>query len=94
MQAVEQKKTVTISPEVHRKIVTLRKGNQTYGDVVAESIKALEEKQQREGLLCESDIDWNELDKKISDADADFDNNYISLEDSMKRRYEGKHKTA
>ncbi|MDO5845263.1 MAG: hypothetical protein Q4Q53_09000 [Methanocorpusculum sp.] len=38
MQAVEQKKTVTISPEVHNRIISLRRGNQTYGDVVAEAI--------------------------------------------------------
>ncbi|HJJ29034.1 MAG TPA: hypothetical protein O0X70_06555 [Methanocorpusculum sp.] len=41
MQAVERRKTITISPEVHRRIMALRKKGQTCGDVVSESIDAL-----------------------------------------------------
>ena len=60
MQAVEQqKKSVTVSADVHRKIVSLRRGNQTYGDVVAESIKALEEKEQHASIPCIDDIDMD-----------------------------------
>ncbi len=45
MQAVdaEHKKSVMVSADVYRRIVALRKGDQTYGDVVASSIQALEE---------------------------------------------------
>ena len=39
----EQKKSVMVSAEVHQRIAALRKGDQTYGDVVASSIQALEE---------------------------------------------------
>lgn len=39
----KQKKSVMVSAEVHQRIAALRKGDQTYGDVVASSIQALEE---------------------------------------------------
>jgi predicted CopG family antitoxin len=94
MQAVEQqKKSVTVSADVHRKIVSLRRGNQTYGDVVAESIKALEEKEQHASIPCIDDIDMDELEEKERIADADFENRYVGLEESMKR-YAAEHKKA
>ena len=93
MQSLEHKKSVLITPDVHKKIVALRRGNQTYGDVVAESIKALEEKQNRNNLPRIDDVDFDELDRKAELAEADFENNYVSLEDSMKR-YEKEHKVA
>ncbi|MDO5844637.1 MAG: hypothetical protein Q4Q53_05805 [Methanocorpusculum sp.] len=90
MQAVERKKTVTISPEVHRKIVRLRRGNQTFGDVIEESIQALEEKNSMPELPHFEDIDLEKHDKEVKESMEDFDNRYITLEDSVKRRYSKK----
>ncbi|HJJ28835.1 MAG TPA: hypothetical protein O0X70_05535 [Methanocorpusculum sp.] len=93
MQSLEHKKSVLISPKVHKKIIALRKGNQTYGDVIAESIQALEEKQNRAKLPCFDDVDLDELDRETQRAEADFEENFVSLEDSV-MRYEKEHKTA
>ena len=93
MQAFERKKTVTVSPEVHRRIVALRRGNQTFGDVIAESIRALEEKQAGPDIPCFDDLD---LDAHIREADAaerDFEKNYVSIEHAA-RRYEIEHRDA
>lgn len=45
MQVMEadSKKSVLVSADVHRRIAALRKGNQTYGDVVGKSVQTFEE---------------------------------------------------
>ena len=86
MQAVEQqKKSVTVSADIHRKIVSLRRGNQTYGDVIAELIKAHEEAERRAEIPCIDDISSEELDRRSLDA-VEHPEMFISLEESMKRR--------
>ena len=91
MQVVERRKTVTVSPEIHRRIVALRQGKQTFGDVIAESIRALEEKKQIVTLPHYEDLDLDKLEEEERLADQDFENNYISLEDCMKE-YERTHR--
>ncbi|MDU9376620.1 hypothetical protein McpSp1_12430 [Methanocorpusculaceae archaeon Sp1] len=87
------KKTITVTPDIHRKIVSLRRGNQTYGDVVAASIAALERERERPDISCIDDIDMNELDKQVDEWDKEPDKHYITLEES-RIRYEKKHKIA
>jgi predicted CopG family antitoxin len=67
MQAIEHrsKKSVTISADVHRRIAALREGNETYGDVVAASVRALEEKKQISAIPCIDDISDEELDRRL-----------------------------
>lgn len=91
MQAVEQqKKSVTVSADVHRKIVSLRRGNQTYGDVIAELIKANEEAERRAGIPCIDDISDEEVDQLFLEA-REHPEKCSTLEESMKE-YEEKHR--
>ena len=91
MQAVEeQKKSVIVSADVHRKIISLRRGNQTYGDVVAESIKALEEKEQRSLIPSIDDISSEELDRRFREME-EHPELCSTLEESM-REYEEMHR--
>ena len=93
MQAVERQKktkTVTVSADVHRKIVSLRRGDQTYGDVIAESIKALEEKEQREAIPRIDDISDEELDQLFREA-REHPEKCSTLKESMKE-YEAMHR--
>lgn len=91
MQAIEhrEKKSVTISPDVHRRIVALREGNETYGDVVAASIAALEEKKQRAAVPCIDDITEEELDRRERVMD-EHPERCCSLEECLKE-YEEMH---
>ena len=88
MQALERKISVLVTPEVYKRIAALRRGKQTYGDVIEESIKALEEKNNISNLPCIDDVDLDELDKDITEEE--FEKNYVSLESSPKR-YEKEH---
>lgn len=85
------KKTITITPDVHRKIVSLRRGKQTYGDVVAASIAALEREMEHPDIPCIDDIDMAELDKQVDEWEKEPEKHYITLDESRKR-YEEKHK--
>ena len=76
------------TPEAHKRIAALRRGKQTYGDVIEESIKVLEEKNNMSNLPCIDDVDLDELDKDITEEE--FEKNYVSLESSLKR-YEKEH---
>jgi predicted CopG family antitoxin len=93
MQAVEQqKKTVTVSADVHKKIVSLRRGDQTYGDVIAELIKAHEEAEQCAGIPCIDEKYLEELDGKEAAWDADPDTHYSSFDeiDTIRAKQKGK----
>ncbi len=92
MQAVDQKITLTISLEIHNKLQSLRRENQTCEDVLAESLLALEEKNLR-SIPCIDEIDFDELELEIEAADADFDNRYVSLDESI-QQYTREHKLA
>lgn len=93
MQAMdtEQKKSVMVSAEVHQKIVSLRRGKQTYGDVVAASILALEEREARSAIPCIDDISEEELDRRVREMN-EHPECRISLEESMRRRAAAKGK--
>ena len=80
--------SVLATPEVHKKIAALRRGKQTYGDVIEESIKVLEEKNNMSNLPCIDDVDLDELDKDITKEE--FEKNYVRLDSSLKR-YEKEH---
>ena len=92
MQAIghREKKSVTISADVHRRIVALREGDQTYGDVVAASVRALEEKKQRAAIPCIDDITDEELDRREREID-EHPERCCSLEDCLKE-YEELHR--
>jgi predicted CopG family antitoxin len=93
MQAVgQQKKTVTVSADVHKKIVSLRRGDQTYGDVIAELIKAHEEAEQCAGIPCIDEKYLEELDGKEAAWDADPDTHYSSFDeiDTIRAKQKGK----
>ncbi len=87
MQAMdaEQKKAVMVSAEVHRRIVALRKGDQTYGDVVAASIQALEMQESLSVIPCIDDISEEELDLRVREIE-EHPERRISLGESMRRR--------
>ena len=87
MQAVdaEQKKSVLVSADVHRRIVALRKGNQTCGDVVAASIRALEMQESPTKIPCIDDISEEELNLRVREIE-EHPERRISLEESMKKR--------
>ncbi|MCZ0862281.1 hypothetical protein [Methanocorpusculum vombati] len=93
MQAIEhrEKKSVTVSADVHRRIVALREGNETYGDVVAASVSALEEKKQRAAIPCIDDITEEELDRRSREM-KEHPECRISLGESMERRAAAKGK--
>jgi len=92
MQAVdsEQKKSVMVSAEVHRRIVSLRRGDQTYGDVVEASIRALEEQESRSDIPCIDDISDEEIDQIFREA-REHPEECSTLEESMKE-YEELHR--
>lgn len=94
MQAMDtdQKKSVMVSADVHRRIVALRKGNQTYGDVVAASIRVLEDQKSRSSIPCIDDISNEELDRRVREMEEQPECR-ISLEESMKRRAAAKGKS-
>ncbi len=92
MQAMdsEQKKSIMVSAEVHRRIVALRRGDQTYGDVVEASIRALEEKESRSVIPCIDDISDEELDQLFLEA-REHPEKCSTLEECMKE-YEELHR--
>jgi len=92
MQAVdsEQKKSVMVSAEVHRRIVSLRRGDQTYGDVVEASIRALEEQESRSDIPCIDDISDEEINQIFREA-REHPEECSTLEESMKE-YEELHR--
>ena len=85
MQSLERKKSVLVSFEVHQRIAALRRGKQTYGDVIAESIKALEEKEDASRLQYIEDINLDRLELDVAESETDFESNYVSLETSVNR---------
>ncbi|MDO5844460.1 MAG: hypothetical protein Q4Q53_04885 [Methanocorpusculum sp.] len=90
MQAVERRKTVTISPEVHKKIVALRRGNQTYGDVVEMCIRSYEDNLEDLDIPYLEDLDLDQHIKEAEESEKDFEGNYTCLEDIVKE-YEAEH---
>ena len=89
MQAMDadQKKSVTVSADVHRRIVALRKGNQTYGDVIAASIQALEEREEISSLPCVDDFSDEEIDQMFREA-QEHPEECCTLEEFMKKQEE------
>ncbi|MCZ9312063.1 MAG: hypothetical protein O0V67_01675 [Methanocorpusculum sp.] len=83
----EQKKSVMVSADVHRRIVALRKGNQTYGDVIAASIQALEEREEISSLPCVDDFSEEEIDQMFREA-QEHPEECCTLEEFMKRQEE------
>ena len=81
----EHKKAVMVSPEVHRRIVALQTGNQTYGDVVAASIQALEMQESRSAIPYIDDISEEKLDLRVREIE-EHPERRISLGESMRRR--------
>ncbi|MDO5844993.1 MAG: hypothetical protein Q4Q53_07615 [Methanocorpusculum sp.] len=87
----EYNKMISVPQDVYEKILSLKKENQTCGDVVAMSLDALEEKRKFAEIPCIDDKYIEEHEKEWDEAENDFDNRYISLEDSVKQ-YRLKHK--
>ncbi|MDV0444057.1 hypothetical protein [Methanorbis rubei] len=89
MQAMEpeQKKSVMVSADVHRRIVALRKGDQTYGDVVAASIRVLEEREEISSLPCVDDFSEEEIDQMFREA-QEHPEEFCTLEEFMKKQEE------
>ena len=93
MPAVEQqKKSVLVSEDVHRKIVSLRRGDQTYGDVIAESIKALKRELGVSAIPVIDEKCLEELDGKEAAWDADPDTHYSTFDeiDKIRAKQKGK----
>lgn len=91
MQSLEHKVSILVTRDVHERIVALRRGKQTYGDVVAESITALEEKNNAKDLPRFEDLDeeaLEQMDKEVSDDEKK--KHYITLEQSI-MDYEKEH---
>ncbi|HJJ53428.1 MAG TPA: hypothetical protein O0X66_02880 [Methanocorpusculum sp.] len=95
MQAEEHndiRKTITVLPDVHRRIAGLRRGDQTYGDVVAASIAALERELGVSVIPVIDDKCLEELDEKEAAWDADPDTHYSSFDeiDKLRAKQKGK----
>ncbi len=90
MQIMEKRKTITVSPELHQRIVKLRRGNQTFGDVVEAAVAALEEENGAANVPRFEDLNLDEHVKEAEEAEKNFEENYVSLENVL-REYERKH---
>ncbi len=89
---IDTKKTITVMPDVHRRIVELRRGNQTYGDVVAASIAALERELGISPIPVIDDKCLEELDEKEATWDADPNTHYSTFDeiDKIRAKQKGK----